>query len=177
MGPLERLPLRFYSRYRESFLRFYIFMAKWTRVPLIGGLVRVIANLYGKKGSQGGLLSLEEAEAIVDCSEGLAVGPCTCRQVFRNCNNPLDVEIMLGLTRNIFLEQRPQDYKEITKEKAKKILRDCHQQGLIQSIIKCRKDFYAICNCCSCCCVPLRLKKEYGIGQALLTCPPNIGPG
>jgi len=28
--------------------------------------------------------------------------------------------------------------------------------------------FYAICNCCSCCCVPLRLKKEYGIGNALV---------
>ncbi len=160
--------LRLYSRYRESVLKFYIFMARWTKIPLIGRLVRVVANLYGKKGSAAYLLTLDEAEEIVDISEGLALGPCTCRAVFRNCDNPINAEIMVGLSQNVFIEEKPHDYQEITKQEAKDILRQCHQKGLIHTIIKCRQDFYAICNCCSCCCVPLRLSKKYGIGNALV---------
>jgi len=159
--------LRLYSRNRESVLKFYIFMAKWTRIPLIGRLVRWVANLYGKKASGAYLLTLDEAEEIVDSSEELALGPCTCRAVFRNCDNPINAEIMVGLGQNIFLEERPEDYREITKQEAKDVLRQCHQRGLIHTIVKCRQDFYAICNCCSCCCVPLRLSKKYGIGNAL----------
>ena len=115
----------------------------------------------------GYVLTTGEAEEIVGLSEGLALGPCTCREVYKNCDNPIDVEIMLGLTGNVFVEERPHDYREITKDEAKDILGQCHQRGLIHTIIKCRQDFYAICNCCSCCCVPLRLSKQYGIGRAL----------
>lgn len=165
--------LRLYSRYRELFLRYYIFQARWTKIPLIGRLVRWVANIYGKKASGAYLLTPEEAEEIVDSSGGLALGPCTCRAVFRNCDNPIDTEIMVGLTRNIFIEERPQDYRRITKQEAKDILRQCHQRGLIHTISKCRHDYYAICNCCPCCCVPLRLSKKYGIGNAL-TRNPNI---
>ena len=159
--------LKLYSGHREWILRFYIFCARWTKIPLIGRVVRRVANLYGKKGSGAYLLTPTEAEEIVDSAEGLAVGPCTCRAVFRNCDNPIDVEIMVGLSRNVFMEERPHDYREITGQEAKDILRQCHQRGLIHSIVKCWQDFYAICNCCSCCYVPLRLQKEYGIGNAL----------
>lgn len=160
--------LRIYSKYREYFLRYYIFQAKWTRIPLIGSLVRRVANLYGKKGSAAYLLTLEEAVQIVDSSDGLALGPCTCRAVFKNCDNPIDSEIMVGLDRNVFIEQRPQDYREITSKEAKEILRECHSKGLLHTIVRCREDFYAICNCCTCCCVPFRLSKLYGINNALV---------
>ncbi len=159
--------LKLYSRYRELFLRYYIFQAKWTQIPLIGRVIRKVANLYGKKVSGAYLLTLNEANEIVDSSEGLALGPCTCRVVFHNCDNPINTEIMVGLNRKIFIEERPHDYREITKQEAKEILRQCHQSGLIHTIVKCRQDFYAICNCCPCCCVPLRLSKKYGIGNAL----------
>jgi len=159
--------LRLYSRYRELFLRYYIFQAKWTRVPIIGRVVRKVANTYGKKVSGAYLLTLREANEIVDSSDGLALGLCTCRHVFRNCDNPLNVEIMVTLNRNIFVEERPHEYREITKQEAKDILQQCHERGLIHTIIKCRQDFYALCNCCQCCCVPLRLNKNYGIGHAV----------
>lgn len=79
------------------------------------------------------------------------------RAVFKNCDRPVNMEIMVGLNRNIFIEERLQDYRKITKEEAKNILKKCHESGLIHTILKCRQDFYALCNCCSCCCVPLRL--------------------
>ena len=159
--------LRLYSRHREFALNFYMFWARWTRLPLIGRLVRWVANAWGRKGEGGYLLTTGEAEEIVDIAEGLALGPCACREVFKNCDNPVNAEIMLGLNDNVFIEERPQDYREITREEAKEILGQCHQRGLIHTIIKCREDYYAICNCCSCCCVPLRLSKQYGIGKAV----------
>ena len=159
--------LRFYSGHRESILKAYMFFAGWTKIPLAGRLVRWVANAYGRNMEGGYLLTTDEAERIVDSAEGVALGPCTCRAVFRNCDNPIDVEIMLGPTRHIFMEHMPHDSHEITKEEAKDILRDSHRRGLIHTIIKCREDYYAICNCCSCCCVPLRLSKQYGIGKAL----------
>jgi hypothetical protein len=160
--------LRLYSRYRELFLRYYIFQAKWTKIPLVGKLVRQVANTYGKSASGAYLLTLDEANEIVDSSTGLALGPCTCRKVFRNCDNPINTEIVVGLNRNIFMEERPHDYREITKQEAREILKQCHDKGLLHTIVRCRQDFYALCNCCTCCCVPLRLKKNYGIGNALI---------
>jgi len=159
--------LRLYSKYRELFLRLYIFGGMCTKLPLIGKLVRLVADAYGRNMEGAYLLTTDEAEEIVDSAEGLSLGPCACRAVFRNCDNPINAEIMVGLSRNVFIEERPQDYREITKQEAKDILRQCHQRGLIHTIIKCRQDFFAICNCCSCCCVPLRLSKKYGIGNAL----------
>lgn len=114
------------------------------------------------------LLKLGEANEIVDSSEGLALGPCTCRAVFNNCDKPIKAEIMVGLKRNVFMKERPHDYHEITKQEAKDILKQCGQNGLIHTIVKCKEHFYAICNCCSCCCVPLRLSKQYGIGNAVV---------
>jgi hypothetical protein len=160
--------LKLYSRYRELALRYYIFQAKWTRIPLIGRLVRKVANAYGKNVSAAYLLNLHEANEIVDNSDGLALGPCTCRAVFKNCDNPINTEIIVGFSRNIFMEGRPHDYREITKQEAKDILKQCHQNGLIHTIVHWQHDFYAICNCCPCCCVPLRLLKKYGIGNALV---------
>ena len=149
-------------------LKFYMLGARLTGIPLVGRLVRRVANAYGRNMEGAYLLTPDEAEAVVDSAEGVAWGPCTCRAVFRNCDNPIDVEIMLGPTRHIFMEAIPHDFHEITKPEAKDILRYCHQRGLIHTIIKCRQDYYAICNCCSCCCVPLMLSKQYGIGGALV---------
>ena len=159
--------LRLYSKHRQGALKFYMFGAKCTRIPLIGRLVRWVANTYGRNMEGAYLLTTDEAEAIVDGAEGVAVGPCTCRDVYKNCDNPVNVELLLGPTRHIFTEHMPHDSHEITKQEAKEILEDCHQRGLIHTIIKCRDNFYAICNCCSCCCVPLRLSKQYGIDDAL----------
>lgn len=159
--------LRLYSRHRELALRFYMFWARWTRLPLAGALVRWVGNAWGRNLEGAYLLTTDEAEEVVEMAEGLALGPCACRSVFARCDHPRNAEIMLGLSRNVFVAERPDDYREIDTEEARAILRDCRQRGLVHTIIRCRDDFYAICNCCSCCCVPWRLSKQYGIGAAL----------
>ncbi len=167
--------LKLYSRNREWALRFYLFGAKLTSLPLIGWVVRRVANAYGRNMESACLLTTAEAEDIVGLASGLAVGPCTCREVSGKCDNPVNTEIMLGSNSNAFVAERPADYREITAAEARDILRQCHQKGLIHSIVRCRQDFYAICNCCSCCCVPLRLSRQYGIGSALTRHPDIVG--
>lgn len=159
--------LRLYSRYREILLRYYIFQAKWTRIPLLGNVVRAVAGAYGRNSHNAYLLTLEEANQLIDVSRKLSLGPCCCRKVFRNCDNPVNVEIVVGLGTNVFTEERRGDYKEISKQEARDILLACHERRLLHTIVRCGQDFYAICNCCPCCCVPMRLKQNYGIANAL----------
>lgn len=160
--------LRFYSEHRQGILRFYMFWARRTRVPLLGRLVKWLANRYGSHAHGAYLLTPAEAEDMVAVAECVALGPCTCRAVFKNCDNPVDSEILLGATRHLLLEAMPRGAREISKDEAREILRNGHRRGLINTIIRCRDDFYSICNCCACCCVPLRLSKQYGIGNAIV---------
>ncbi len=160
--------LKLYSSNRRIVLRFYMFFAALTRVPLLGRLVRRTANAYGRSLHRAYLLTPAEALELVAVAEGVAVAPCDCRRVFHNCDHPLNAEILLGPTRHLVLEAMTKDTRKITREEAGEILRENQRRGLIFTIIKCRGDFYAICSCCSCCCVPLRLSKQYGIGEALV---------
>jgi hypothetical protein len=146
----------------------YIFFARWTRIPLLGRLVRWLANKYGDNMHRAFVLTPAEAEQLLDIAGSIAVGPCDCRLVFDNCDNPKDNEILLGPTRHILMESMPEESREVSREEAAEILQDSHRRGLVHTIVKCRNDFYAICNCCPCCCVPLRLSKKYGIGEALV---------
>jgi hypothetical protein len=160
--------LKFYSSNRRMILRFYICFAGLTRVPLLGRLVWRVANAYGRNLHRAYLLTPAEAVELVNVAEGVALAPCDCRKVFKNCDHPVDTEILLGPTRHIMREAMSKDSHEISREQAEEILRENQRRGLILTIIKCRGDFYAICSCCSCCCVPLRLSKKYGIGEALV---------
>lgn len=160
---------KLYSKNRDFVLRVYMFFARWTKIPLLGQLVRWVASKYGSNMHGAYLLTPSEAEELVSIAEGVAAAPCTCRNLYKKCDNPADNEILLGPTRHIHQHaMTTRDSREITRDEAGEILRDSHRRGLILTIIKCRGDFYAICSCCSCCCVPLRLNKQYGIGGALV---------
>jgi hypothetical protein len=167
--------LKIYGRYREQFLRYYIWQAKWTRVPAIGGLVRWVANRYGQTRHAAYLLTPAEAAEVVGLAPDLYVGPCSCRQVFHNCDHPVEAEIMLGKGHNPFVEGRKGNYRRITVAEARDVLDAARKRGLVATIIKCNEDFYAICNCCTCCCVPMRLRNRYGIGRALGRSPDIVG--
>jgi hypothetical protein len=160
--------LKFYSNSRKYILRLYMFFASWTRIPLLGRLVSKIANAYGRNQHRAYLLTAAEAKELVTLAGGLAADSCTCRSIYHKCKHPRDNEILLAPSKHALEEAMPHDAKEITPEKASEILQDSQRRGLVLTVIKCRGDFYAICSCCSCCCVPLRLSKHYGIGEVLV---------
>jgi hypothetical protein len=160
--------LKFYNANRQWTLRLYMFFAAFTRLPLIGGMVRNLGNAYGRSQHRAYLLTSREAEALVNTAGGMASSACTCRTLYHKCSHPRDNEILLAPSLHVLRETMPKGACEITREKAAEILRDSRQRGLVLTILRCRGDFYAICSCCSCCCVPLRLSKRYGIGEVLV---------
>lgn len=160
--------LKFYNANRPGILKMYMFFAGWTRIPLLGRLVRKISNAYGRSRHHAFLLTPAEADRLVNTAGGIAKSTCTCRKLYHKCSHPADNEILLAPSRHILLETMPRDAKEISREQAGEILKDSQRRGLILTILKCQGEFYAICSCCSCCCVPLRLSKQYKIGEALV---------
>ena len=160
--------LGLYGKHQHGIIHLYISLAKLTRIPLIGNIVRWVANTYGKLGHSGYSLTLSEAEKIVDIAKTVAVGPCSCREEFHNCKNSVMSEIVLGNGSSKVYADRTNEFRSVSKEEAKDILRQAHKDNLIQSIMRCGDNYYALCSCCSCCCVPLRLRNQFGIGRALV---------
>jgi len=159
--------LKLYSRNRPLVLNAYIFFAKWTKIPLAGKLVRKIANMWGGNMTSAYALTLEEAYKVIEAADGLALAPCTCRETFKKCNYPQNAELLIALDHE-FAVSHGKEFRIVEKEEAKTIVKNCNDHGLIHTLVKCRQSYYALCNCCRCCCVPLRLSKDYGIGKALV---------
>jgi hypothetical protein len=160
--------LRLYGKHQHRLIHLYITLAKLAKIPMIGGMVRWVANTYALHGHSGYYLTLSEAEQIVDSAKSVSLGPCSCRQEFHNCDHPVMSEIVLGNGSSEVYASREKTLRRIPKEEAKEILRQAHGKRLTQSIMRCGDHFYAICSCCSCCCVPTRLRQDYGIGKALV---------
>jgi len=163
--------LHLYGKHQHRLIHIYISLAKLTKIPVIGWIVRGVANIYARFGHSGYYLTLAEAEQIVDIAQNVFLGPCSCRHEFHRCDNPVMSEIVLGNgSRNVYAS-RQKEFREVSREEAKKVLREAHARNLTQSIMRCGNNFYALCNCCTCCCVPTRLRQQYGIGLALVRNP------
>jgi NAD-dependent dihydropyrimidine dehydrogenase PreA subunit len=81
---------------------------------------------------------------------------CPCRASRSHPCTPLDVCLIVGDPfASFILEHQPEKTRQITSREAVEILQQEHERGHVQHAFF--KDamlnrFYAICNCCSCCC-------------------------
>jgi Pyruvate/2-oxoacid:ferredoxin oxidoreductase delta subunit len=95
-------------------------------------------------------------ELLLVANPDIAVTHCACRTAAGSHCGPRDVCLAIGRPFTDFvLEHQPATTRRITKEEALRILEDAHQRGCVHNAYF--KDaafdqFYAICNCCSCCC-------------------------
>jgi hypothetical protein len=163
--------LRFYGQNQHRLIHLYMDLARLTKIPVIGPLARGVANLYARLGHSGYYLTIAEAEQIIDAADSVSLGPCSCRQEFKNCSHPIMSEIVLGKGGREVYASRAKEFRSITRVEAKEVLRQSHARRLTQSIMRCGNHYYAICSCCTCCCVPGRLKNQFGVGRALIRNP------
>jgi hypothetical protein len=163
--------LRLYGQHQHGLIHLYISLARLTRIPVIGSVVRWVANTYAVHGHSGYFLTLSEAEQIVDIAKNVSLGPCSCRQEFHNCDYPVMTEIVLGSGMKEVYASRQKEFRQVSREEAKDVLRQAHKNRLTLSIMRCGDHFYALCSCCSCCCVPTRLRQQFGVGKALVRNP------
>lgn len=160
--------MKFYAANQLQSVRLAIWLGRLTKIPLFGKLFRRLGNWYAQKLHTAYVLTPDEAKELIDHSSSIAVGDCACRVAYKNCDAPIEVDLVFGVGYDVFREVSPEEYRKISKQEAKSIIDSSRNHGLIQTAVRCRHDFYAICNCCSCCCVPLRLRNDYGIEKVLV---------
>jgi Pyruvate/2-oxoacid:ferredoxin oxidoreductase delta subunit len=95
-------------------------------------------------------------DIVLKNPDHIVVLECPCRSVRPNPCQPLDVCLIIGEPFASFVsEHHPRRSRWISQEEAAEILRAEHERGHVHHAFF--KDamlgrFYAICNCCSCCC-------------------------
>ncbi|MEJ5313221.1 MAG: 4Fe-4S binding protein [Anaerolinea sp.] len=103
-------------------------------------------------------------DLILENPDHIAVLDCPCRAGKPQHCLPLDVCIIVGEPFVRFvLEHHPKRARRITSEEAMRILEEEDERGHVHHAFF--KDamlgrFYAICNCCSCCCGAMKAQRE-----------------
>ena len=103
---------------------------------------------------------LEHPDAILACK-------CVCRMSSPNHCQPDEVCMLVGEPFVSFvLDHQPDFCRKVTAEEAVEILRATDEAGCLHAAFF--KDiaggrFYAICNCCSCCCVAIQSHRFAGV--------------
>ncbi len=106
-------------------------------------------------------------DLILNAPVEVAAYECACRHAREKHCEPTQVCMVVGAGPVSFvLEHNPQSSRRLTHEEALELLRVEHERGHVHSAWF--KDamqgrFYAICNCCKCCCGGIRNMKEYGM--------------
>ncbi len=95
-------------------------------------------------------------DIVLKNPDHIAVLQCPCRTARKNPCEPLDVCLVVGEPFTSFiLEHHPERARKITSDEAVTILQEEDKRGHVHHAFF--KDamldrFYAICNCCKCCC-------------------------
>ncbi len=90
---------------------------------------------------------------------------CPCRQARQNPCQPTDVCMIVG-DGSFVLDHHPGRSKRITQQEALEVLQAEHERGHVHTAYfkdACDGRFYAICNCCRCCCGGLEAMVDYGV--------------
>ena len=90
----------------------------------------------------------------------IAVGECPCRAVSENPCLPMDVCMFVGDPGASFIADQNPKFRKISQDDAVGILEAEHERGHVHCAYFKREmgnSFFAVCNCCSCCCVGVQM--------------------
>lgn len=107
------------------------------------------------------VLSFEQVKTAIERCDAIAVTPCACRIEAKYssrtghapCDKPIDVCMILGNIETF--KYAGLVVKELSKEEALEVLKDCEKKGLVHCTSN-AQEMNFICNCCSCHCGILR---------------------
>ncbi|HYG98046.1 MAG TPA: 4Fe-4S binding protein [Terriglobales bacterium] len=105
---------------------------------------------------------------ILNASPEIAAYECACRHARENPCSPTQVCMVMGNSVQFILEHNPHNSRRLTQEEALELLKAEHERGHVHSawfkdVIGNR--FYALCNCCKCCCGGIEMMTKYGVGM------------
>ena len=110
------------------------------------------------------VLSYDRVSVGIDNATCITVGMCYCRHKMEHMGMACDATMDACLTFNNVARHLSRNgiAREITKEEAHRIVRECMDQGLVQIGDNTREGLAIICNCCSCCCDLLLGYRRFG---------------
>ncbi|MHB8779864.1 MAG: 4Fe-4S dicluster domain-containing protein [Candidatus Geothermincolia bacterium] len=165
---LRLLALKIYGRYEVQLLKvFYaIFQSPLAKNPITRKLLFYSSGKFmAERAIAGQPMTLEEAERFVDDmpdDAAIALGPCRCRLAAASkagCTHPVETDIVIMTGTPLWLANFPHDYRVISKEETKQVMRNATDKGLFQSVFRHMyfggsRNYFVICNCCKDVCVP-----------------------
>ncbi|GAB4575262.1 MAG: hypothetical protein Kow0077_25900 [Anaerolineae bacterium] len=110
-------------------------------------------------------------EIVLQGPPDVAVYDCPCRAGVEHPCEPTQVCMVVGQPFvDFILEHNPQSSRRLSTQEAVELLQAEHERGHIHAVYF--KDvmldrFYAICNCCSCCCGGIQAMKERGVPMVI----------
>lgn len=106
-------------------------------------------------------------DLVLSAPPELVLYECACRLSRPTHCEPTQVCIAIGQPFVDFvLDHHPREARRVTPEEALKVLEEEHERGHVHTAwfrTAARGRFYAVCNCCPCCCVGLEGMAEHGI--------------
>jgi ferredoxin len=106
-------------------------------------------------------------QLLLQAPPDIAVLECPCRAVSKTPCQPTQVCLVIGQPFvDLLVEHHPTTSRRITTDEALEILEAEHGRGHLHSAWfkdACLNRFFAICNCCKCCCGGIRAMTQYGI--------------
>lgn len=113
------------------------------------------------------ILDADSVNKIIRDAEKVAVTKCTCRVIAHKCDKPIEVCLQVNNAARYTIDRG--SGREVNKQEALEILRDCEEKGLVHVTMNKAHVGHFICNCCSCCCQALPLV----ISEGLQICDPS----
>ena len=110
-------------------------------------------------------------DIILENPGSIAVGTCPCRVISEHpcLFPPMEVCLFIGDPNASFITAQNPRYRKISQEEAVAILEDCHKKGFVHCAYfekAASNRFNAICNCCSCCCLGIKMFEALGFTNA-----------
>lgn len=147
-------------------IRFYNICGKFGGLPLVGWPIKSFGRWYCKRRHGTRVVCRQEASLIIERAEKILAFPCVCRQTFKNCNRPI-LNCLIISDSDLFVHAGAPYAKYVSKQMANEILEEASREGMFHSIAWCGVRLYALCNCCTCCCIAYRGLMRYNIETAL----------
>lgn len=110
------------------------------------------------------ILSQNTVFQILEQARSYALRNCQCRMIYKNCSNPLRVCFTLNEISDRLVERGVAE--RISLGEAKEVLKKANDRGLVHMALYSdwlKGEVFDICSCCSCCCSPLRILRDYGV--------------
>jgi ferredoxin len=106
-------------------------------------------------------------DVAINNPESIAVGTCACRAAVEHpcLPAPMEVCLIIGDPYASFIAEKSPLFRKCTQEEAVDVIEAAHKRGDVQGAYF-KKDignkFFAICNCCDCCCMGIKMWNQLG---------------